>query len=1359
MLRNIVISVLLFTLCLNIHAQYRKFKKLTSSDGISQSEVYSFLEDSRGFMWFGTIDGLNKYDGYNIEIYNTKKNDPHSLTSNTIRALAEDQFGNIWIGTDDGLNLYDIKKELIYSVPINCSNDKNSIWSLCVLDGYLMIGCSNGLLRMKIEQNKENIHFEIIEIDDLKNKLGKDNLIKVIRKSKSGGVWILASNFISRIFFENNEYVIVENLEFKNGSLNHMVEDLAGNLWISSENDGVLRYNTKSKLLDSFKKNGTLFAPSSDKCSALELDKDGNLWIGTLDCGLNFVNSNELNEQILHFESIQHYPLDSDGINSNLIYSLYASMNNQLWVGTIGSGINIFDRNQKEFKHYKVQQLNKDLLNSNFIRSVYADSNNRIWAGSHANGLVLIDRENSNFQHIGFGTQAIFFIAKYDKNKKIICSSSGIYLVEFTNNKLNIISSYVCGPVFYVESSNGDTYWCATLSGLVRFTITNNQIKSSQIYTSHTTPKISSNNCRVLFYNKGNNSLYVGTEGGGLNIVTLSSEHYPQRIDIYTSDKSNVSLSNNYVRTIIQDVNHNIWVGTYNGLNKIINNSKNGKITFKTYTQEDGLPNNMIQFAVEDDSYNIWIGTNRGLSKFAPQKEIFTNYTEEDGLQSNEFSEHTAYRTQDGEIIIGGINGVNAFYPDCIKPSLVKSRTVITDFFLFNERVLPQKEADGRVVLSESILSTNRIILSPAQNNIGFKFSSMVFPNTSKVKYAYKLEGFEEDWRYVDGVNRVVNYTNLKHGKYVFMVKSTNSDGEWSNSLAKVEITIKTPFIFTWYAKLLFVAIIAILIMLIIRQIINRKKRLLEKKHQDKLYQLDNLRMKLFINISHDLRTPLTLIREPLETILKSYNLNNEIKDMLLLVKRNVKRLNYLVEQLLDVRKAESGTLKVNLKKRDIVAFTKAEISHFEYAIFQKGLKLIVNCIFERLLVSFDSDMLSKIYFNTISNSIKYTNQGRIEVKIEKILRAIDSTDNALPKSYIKIEICDTGIGMNAEQCDKIFDRFYQVEEQIGKGYGIGLSHTKQLVEAHKGYIEVESEKDAGTTISIYLPTIIEYSNSDKITNDANEDIYIDQELELAITTDEPRNKDKIILIVEDNADMRSFIKSELKAEYNVIDACDGVDGLMKIREFLPNLIISDVIMPNMDGIELCEKVRADIEICHIPFILLTAKVDIETKYEGIKLGADDYIPKPFDMEYLSIRIKNLLDSRDVLRSLFQKKVVVEPSEVTITSLDEKFLQLVISSIDDGISDSEFSINTLESIVAMSHTHFYRKIKSLTGQSGQELLLNMRMKRAYKILSENRNIRVSEVAYMVGFTNPKYFSKCFKEFWNITPTDVSIVSQ
>lgn len=1109
---------------------------------------------------------------------------------------------------------------------------------------------------------------------------------------------------------------------------------------------GLVRCRLKNWQFDFFKYDKHKNSVASDRCSALELCSEGNLWIGTVDKGLSMVQSMDLDrdkDEII-FTQFNHNNYNPNSLNSNLIYSLYTSHDDLLYIGTIGSGVNIYDPQQKNFSHYRLSQITNDLSYSNFIRSIYVDSSDKFWLGTHNSGLFLFDRSKHSISKMGFDTQSIFFISHYNENKLLICSTTGLYLIQYAPNRISILDRINTPATFNIINTVGNNYWLASLGGVKHLKIENDKILILNEYSTTSSLPMSFNNSRVLFFDEVRNELLIGTEGGGLNILVLNQNHQAERITVYKKDEASTSLSNNYIRSIHQDSGGDMWIGTYEGLNKLLRDPETGNVTFRSYNNNDGLPNNMIQSIAQDNDGNLWIGTNGGLFKTDLAFENFTVFTDTDGLQSNEFSENAVFKTSDGELVFGGINGINTFYPHKILPSERSPNITITGFYLFQKKADIRQSYDGNIILDKSVFFKESISLLPSQNSIGFDFTALIFNNPDKIAYKYKLEGFENEWNITTAQNRHANYTNLRHGEYVFRVRATNEDGIWEKNGTELLIRIATPMYLTWYAYVIYV-LIALSVTLFFRffsviQYKTKAKLVIENEHNKKLRGLDELRANFFINVSHDLRTPITLIYEPIKSILKSKNLNPIQRKKLMVAERNANHLNNLVEQLLDVRKAESGKIIPVFKAGDIISFSKKILEQFDYALDKKSIKAQISSKEKQIITSFDHDILSKVYSNLISNAINYTTEGTITIHIERIdKKQSPLTSNSRHEHFIRIAIKDTGIGITKENQSKIFDRFYQEDASIGKGYGIGLSHTRDLIKAHSGFIDLESEPGAGTTMIVILP----YRNPCKrMLSDDEEDLILEAEAD-----------EKNILIVEDNDELRDYIKSELSDDFVVLEAADGVEGVKVANEFLPDLVISDVMMPGMDGIELCKELKSNIKTSHIPVILLTAKVDSNTKYQGIETGADDFIPKPFELDYLVIRVHNLLQSREKLRELFRKNFEVNPSSISVTSLDDKFIKAMLAAIEEGISDPEFTVNTLEEEMGMSHSNFYRKVKSLTGQSGKEILQEMRLKRACQLLNDCPDIRISDVAYMVGFSNPKYFSKCFKERFGYTPSD------
>lgn len=1358
--------IIISFLCISnstVYSQNKRFHHITSKDGLSQSEVYCFLKDSRGFMWFGTVDGLNRFDGYEIKIFNIEKNNPTSLSNNTIRSILEDKFGRIWIGTDDGLNMYNPKSETIEQIiPVSISSQKLSIRALLIYNEYLYLGTERGLFRIKIKESypkEQLVDLQKISLNSITKDLNFN--ILTLKQSNLGGFWLQTSSTICRIIIESYSSKAVNVETVLSGSsfgFFDLIEDSTENLWITTTAEGLLRYNLKSKEKTFFKSSDTNFSISSLKCSSIVLDNNGNIWVGTFDNGINLIPNDQKNNYEIQFKQIKHNPYNPSSLNSNLIRKIYLSSDNILWVGTIGAGINYHDVEQKNFNHFRINSLTNN--GSNFIRAVFVNNDN-LWAGTHSNGLYEIDKNTRKIKKLGLGNMSVFYIAHFEDDRYFVCTEEGLFFIKYSKGSLKILNQLKTKAAFYITKGNQNYYWLATYQGLFRLKILNDQLIIDKNYPLITFENSSPENCRVLYFDHDKNELLVGTEGGGLHILRLDENQEVVLDKKYKSSSEKGAISNNYIRSIIKDSFGNIWIGTYEGLNLIQKNKITGEIVFKVFTKKDGLPNNMINSILEDNEKCLWIGTNNGLSRFSITSNSFLNYFESDGIQSNEFSEHSTFKTNNGEIVMGGINGITTFFPSKITKSYRLPQTTITDFYIDNIRIKPSQKVDKHIPLKKGIAISDTITLLPNQNNIGFSFSSMLFPNVEKVKYAFMLEGFDKNWQYTDESTKYANYTNLDFGKYYFRVKSSNGDGIWEENGEKVFIHILTPFKYSWYAYTIYALIIILLLVFssyysIIRYN-TKNKLLLEKEHNKKIQSLNKLRTQFFINISHDLRTPLTLIKGPLESVIKEKNLDTEIKEKLILVKRNVNRLNYLIEQLLDVRRAEKEKLKTKIKDHDFIEFTKNEISHFNFAIQKKGLKYKVSSTVDELIVGFDKGMLSKVYFNLISNAIKYTDSGKIDILIETVhKKSFEILKNSNYETFVKVEVKDTGKGIAKNQLDKVFKRFYQEDTTYGKGYGIGLSHSFQLIDAHNGYIEADSEENQGTTIRFFIPKINQIDNQQKETIIGEDDIYRSDDSDILNKIPSQTKKTlKTILVVEDNADMRIYLKSELSNTYHILEAEDGIRGLRMAENQDVDLIVSDVMMPNMDGMTFCKKVKSNIKTSHIPFILLTAKTDKKSKYDGIETGADDYISKPFEIEYLALRIKNLLDSREQLRKIFQsRETILEPSSVTLNSIDEKFLNDLLKALEKGIPESEFSVSSLETDLGMSHSNFYRKVKSLTGKSGKELLNEMRMKRAKQLLLDNDNIRIDEISTLVGFSNPKYFGKTFKETFGISPSEM-----
>jgi len=1356
MKRHIVFAILIFQ-CLQSYSQTLRFNKITSNEGLSQSEVYSFLKDKQGFIWIGTLDGLNRYDGYKITKYNVGLNKYNSLSNNTIHSLAEDLNGRIWIGTDDGLNVLNTVNQQLFEIKLPITSKIFiKIFHLLVDKTQLWISTNQGLFLADISSD----NFETIERNTIKlKKIGNidiENYSIYNTIQLTNGIYCcgLGSSMITFHFDKLKKKCIPITLcpEFSSIGASHIIEDKNNNLWFSNVNiaeSGLYRFNIESAKLTHFTKSNSEL--SSNRISAMALDTIGNVWLGTIDNGLIRINAENTSAKDLPVDIFKNNIYDTKSINSNLIYSLFVSADNQLWIGTIGSGVNFLNLKQKSFNHYFIPPSDNDKsVHSNFIRSVFLDNNNCLWIGTHNNGLFLLNRRTGQYKKIGLDTQVIFNIEYFDSNSLFVCTSTGTYLVNL-NGRITPVGN-INRACFYSKKVSPDIVFVGGILGLYRLQFKNKKVMRTDNYDSrNSVMKISYENCRFLHYDKLRNKLWVGTEGGGLNIITLNNVFEPIKCAIYK--KENNTLSCNYIRCICQTDENTFWIGTHLGLNRCNYTNNSANLVFKRYYMDDGLPNNMIQSITFDNKNILWIASNSGLTRFDTKKAKMTSYSAADGLQSNEFSEHTSFKSQNGELFFGGINGVNSFYPENIKSINQNPQVTLTDFYLFNEKITPKTTIKGRVLLENPVFITNRINLKAKENNFRFDFSSMNFQSPEKIKYAYMLEGFDRKWNITESGIHSATYTNLTHGTYTFRVKATNSDGDWSNNERKIIIHIATPFYLTWYAFLFYIIAVGLIIFYFTRysmiKIATKQQIILDAEHNQRLHELDMIRTRFFINISHDLRTPLTLIAGPLEQILKNTDYPKALKSQLSMVYRNATKLKYLIEQLLDFRKVEVGKLATSLRKVELNQFVKDEVDHFDFIMKDKGLDLLYDLKQENIYTFIDTEKTAKVIFNLLSNAVKYTKQGYIEI-------GIDTCEIGNPtKPYTKIWVKDTGIGIEQHKIERIFDRFYNDSSNtIESSYGIGLSHCKDLIEVMNGKITVDSIHGNGSTFTVYLPMELDVINQTiKVIPVIKSKVIDDNYINVAeVKAFVKSAKLQTVLIAEDNPEMREYIKSCLYEHYNILEAENGADAFEIAKKKLPDLIVSDYVMPILNGIEFCEKIKTTLETSHIPVILLTARTDNEIKLKGIETGADDYIAKPFDTDYLLTKIKSLIKNRDNLRQLFQNNIVFEPSKVTVTSTDEKFLNDLMKEIEKGIPNSEYTVDNLEKELSMSHAKFYNKVKNLTGLSGKELLQDFRLKRAAQIITENE-VSVADVCYMVGFSDPKYFSACFKAKFKVTPTE------
>ena len=768
---------------------------------------------------------------------------------------------------------------------------------------------------------------------------------------------------------------------------------------------------------------------------------------------------------------------------------------------------------------------------------------------------------------------------------------------------------------------------------------------------------------------------------------------------------------------------------------------------------------------VESDDRNLWVSTPHGISNvtvtYKPETRNFSlgfkNYNESDGLQGRQFNENVRLKTSAGEIIFGGINGFNVFHPDKINVNTIKPRIILSDFQIFNKSVAIGEPINKRVILTKSITETDEIILKYTDNVFSLEFVALNFFHPEKSKYKYKLEGFNKDWLMTNGSQRKVTYTNLDPGNYTFYVQASNSDGIWNEDGVQLRIEILPPF---WKSGVAFVIYIALILgaLLLSRQLILARERMkykIEKERQyaQQVHELDMMKIKFITNVSHEFRTPLTLIITPLEKMLRAASDPDQRKQYLM-IHRNARRLLNLVNQLLDFRRLEVQEVQLNQSEGDIVAFVKEAAHSFTDLSEKKQIEFSFHSDMSSLETMFDKDKLEKILFNLLSNAFKFTPlQGKVEVSMGLLEKTEEQT------KWVSIRVKDSGIGIPSEKHEKIFERFFQNDlpaSMVNQGSGIGLSITKEFVKLHGGIITVESEVNAGSCFSVLLP-LVDIKADAPTPEFVSEPITPPQDsngtvLENGIENGQADHKLPTLLLVEDNEDFRFYLKDNLKQAYRIFEARNGKEGLQLTLKHLPDLIVSDIMMPEMDGIELCKKVKSNTNISHTPVILLTARTSEEQKMEGFEIGADDYITKPFNFEILQSRIKNLIHQREIFHKDFRRQIEVKATDIKITSMDEKLIQNAIKYVEEKISDADFSVEDLSRELGMSRVHLYKKLLSLTGKAPLEFIRTIRLQRAAQLL-EKSQLTISEVAYKVGFNSPKYFAKYFRDEFGMLPSE------
>ncbi len=1348
--------IFLFTLLFvpNVYSSGYTFERMTSP--LPHSNVLAINQDKQGFIWFGTRNGLNRYDGANLVSFFHQNNDSLSLINNLINTIQVGNDSILWIGTYEGLSLFDpvqfkfhnlnyyIKGESIpnFGSVLSIEKGENGIvWIGTIADGLFKINTKEGTLK-QIKSNREPLSICDNWVNAIKydkkgrlwigtknglsliengskvsnffhNSLDKNtlsnNYIRAITEDKDGNIWVATSSMGLHKVVERGGRISFEQVPFFNDFYSYnpvfdvmcLMPDKDGNIWIGTENGGLFVYSPSTKTTEHFLNDP--FDPKSlsgNSIYNIYQSEDGIIWIGTYNQGVCYYDENRL-----QFEHFFQNPTKSNFLNCNIIKVL-KTVNNELVIGTDGGGLTYFNKATNQSEHY-VKSSGTNSISSNTIMCMLPDGSDKVWLGTWDSGLNLFDRRAKSFRK---------YNTSFDKGNQIDIEHITAFLKD-RNDKI-WIGTFGHGLNYYEPREDKIYHFSGSDAGNSTFDIENIHC--------------------ILEASSG--EFLLGTMDGLYVISNIKTS--PKIVHFQCNSTDSTSLSNNLVVDLFEDSRHHIWIGTIGGGLNLFD-IKTGK--FSHFSEKDGLPENSIRSIIADKKNKLWISTNLGIASLNPETFEIKAFRSKVLQDVGEFLFGSATIDYEGNIYFGGSNGFIKFHPDKLKENKNIPAVYFSDFRLFNKSV---SIGEKKSILNKHISSTKSIVLEHKQSVFTIDFIALNYTESNQNQYAYYLEGFEPDWNYA-GKNNSATYTNLDPGKYVFKVKATNNDGTWNPVPATLNIRVRSPLWATWWAFAGYIVLLSLIFFNISRAL---QKRIEEKQainaertQNQNIQELKDRKLQFFTNISHEIRTPLSMIISPLDEVLEMPNLSNEARKKIHYAGENSRLLLKLVNQLLDLRKLDNSKMELFLSKVNINELIQHTVELHRLKAEQKKIELIVEPIDTEESFYVDTDKIEKIINNLLSNAIKFSPENSLVfIRISKRISA----------ELLTIEVIDSGIGMENSQIPLIFERFYQGKTALNKGgTGIGLALSKELAEIHKGELCVESENGTGSCFRLNIPSTINAYNG-------LENVILEEPLPAISTVQELQPDDgdyKLMkysmVIVEDDVQIRSYLEEEFSKYYKVYTATNGKTGYEIISKNLPDIIISDILMPEVDGLELCRMVKQNIETSHIPIIILTAKIEIDQQIIGLETGADAYIPKPFNMRYLKVLVKNTLEKRSNMYKTFSQKSIIIPSEFSTNKVDEEFLQKVINYIEENIENTELSVDLLAQNMNLSRSQVYRKIKALTDLTANEFIRQIRLKKALNLLSEG-TLNISEIAYSVGFSSQSYFTRSFKEFYGKSPSDL-----
>lgn len=1342
-IRFVLLSLLLIipNCIAQTHMDELAFKQFSTFNGLPNNMVHQVYQDRDGLIWIATFYGLFQYDGYEVRTIKSNLYTPGLLVNNNVLCIKEDYSHRLWIGTHEGLCVLDkktgtVRKMKLEGVRRHRLNDIYVTKDNRVYLGYIRgIACYDAVqdtVRLMTRQNCKGDVPEQVNVQAFVEDKHGDLLF---------GTW---EHGLYRYIPKENRFIHYP-LDKQNSILTLFL-DSKGEVWIGGSGTGLHHASfsaDKEKVaLKTYRHNPK---DKESLCSdyIYSIDEDlqtQSLWLGTRN-GLSIMNLNEEGAFLNYQDSGTDHRLPVHEVNSVL-----CDRNGLMWIGTKGAGVFHVDTHTRSFQTFHTH--NSKELFTDYVSALYVEQNGAIWAGFGYGVDYYQGNTTSNVvptlrpYHISYSasTQEVL-LAVHDEG--VIACRDGKVIHQYTTKNCGFIPHNL---VYMVHEDRKGNWWLGTYTGLsVRYadgrSYCFNQLEEAD--------ELLGKEITCILEGR-DGSLWLATNNNGIVHVTGNMEQ-PHTLRCKNYCIENGLLPVNTPLCFLLDKSGRIWAGTEGSGLCLYDPASD---TFLSVHQQYNLPGDMVGSIEEDDQGNLWIGTNQGLArlKLAGNDEAKVRiFTVADGLADNFFNKNAScYRN--GRLYFGCSRGIVNFSADIAEANHYDIYLCITDILMDGKPLEQIPEEQRKKITSFTPDFTEELTIPAAYSNFTIRFASLTYNMPQQNKYAYRLRNFDSDWQYVDAARRSAYYSNLSPGTYTFEVRATNENGDWGE-IRKIHIIVGPPFWATWWAYLIYVLVLGAILAVILyetrRRLMLRNQLHLQEVETSKVQELNHVKLQFFTNITHELMTPLTIISATLDELKEQLPTLNELYNTMDL---NVQRLIRLLQQILEFRKAESGNLQLRVAKGNIALFVRHEAESFEPLIRKRQLHFSVVCEQEIMEAYFDRDKLDKILYNLLSNAAKYNREdGFIQLSVKY----------ASEDGFVLITVKDNGRGISAERQKTLFQRFYEGDYRQSHtiGTGIGLSLVRDLVSLHRGSIRVESEENKGTQFFVEIPIereayldkeIIEIIEETAVKDPiADRTVYEEaREVRKPYTEETP-----CVLLAEDNEELLSVMVRLLSREYRILQASNGREALTIVKEEEVDLVVSDVVMPEMDGLELTKRIKADIEICHIPVVLLTAKSAQENRDEGYTAGADAYLTKPFNLSALHARIKNLLKTKERAANDFKKQLAFEIQDLHYTDMDEKYLQDAIDCVNRNLSDPDFDVPQFTSEMATSRTTLHRKLKSLTGLNATGFVRNVRLKAACKIMDENKTIRISELAYTVGFNDPKYFSICFKKEFGMLPTE------